>query len=65
MFFEVERYCKELGATVDPFRFCEYYDARAWCVDGEPIRDWRALLRSWNEHDFKGDPERRNIVCLT
>ena len=65
MICEVQKYCAEIESHVDPFRFCEYYDARAWCVDGEPIRDWKAVLRSWDEHDFNGDKVRRNVICLS
>jgi len=27
--------------------FCDHYESRGWSINGNPIRDWRAQLRTW------------------
>ena len=40
-------YCFENNLWINAKRFVEYYEARGWRLGGEPIRDWRPLVRSW------------------
>jgi len=44
---QVRKYCREIGSQVSPERFIDVNQARGWRIDGQPIADWRALLRSW------------------
>lgn len=45
---EVEEYARSLGAPGFIGKvFIDYYEERGWKINGEPIRDWRALVRSW------------------
>ena len=44
---EIAAYCAEIGSTVDPQRFLDRNAAVGWQVGGQPVRDWRALLRAW------------------
>ena len=30
--------------------FFDYYEKRAWTIEGEPVRDWRALAVRWEEN---------------
>lgn len=54
---EVLSYCKERHNQVDGKRFYNYYQARGWKFkNGEPVEDWKALLRSW-EPEGASDPE--------
>lgn len=53
---EVESYCKDRHNSVDAKRFYNYYAARGWETNGTHIRDWKALIRSWEPKDM-GDPE--------
>lgn len=54
---EVISYCKERHNQVDGKRFYNYYQARGWKFkNGEPVEDWKALLRSW-EPEGASDPE--------
>lgn len=53
---EVSAYCKERHNDVDAKRFYNYYAARGWETNGTPIRDWKALLRTW-ETKTGIDPE--------
>lgn len=57
---EVISYCKERHNNVDGKRFYNYYKARGWKFkNGDPVDDWKALLRSWEPKDM-GDPEAKD-----
>ncbi|MGM9628348.1 MAG: hypothetical protein ACI3V4_09715 [Faecousia sp.] len=46
---EVAAYCNERGYTgVDPERFVDYYTSNGWKVGRNPMKDWKAAVRSWN-----------------
>jgi hypothetical protein len=43
----VRAYCAERGNAVDPVRFMDYHAARGWKLGGSPVKDWRAVVRTW------------------
>lgn len=43
----VAAYCEEKGYHVDAERFVDYYTANGWRVGKNPMRDWRATVRTW------------------
>ena len=45
---EVKAYCDEKGYAVDPGRFVDYYTSNGWRVGKNPMKDWRAAVRTWN-----------------
>lgn len=45
---EVRAYCTEKGYRVDPERFVDYYTSNGWRVGKNPMKDWKASVRSWN-----------------
>ena len=46
---EVYSYCKERGNTVDAEAFIDYYSSIGWMVGKNPMRDWKAAVRSWEK----------------
>ena len=52
---EVKAYCKERGNRVDPERFIDYYTSNGWRVGKNPMKDWKAAIRTWE----KGDQSQR------
>lgn len=53
---EVTAYCNERGNSVDPQRFIDYYTANGWKVGKNPMKDWRAAVRTWERGDKKEKP---------
>ena len=45
---EVRSYCTEKGYTVDADRFVDYYTSNGWKVGKNPMKDWKAAVRTWN-----------------
>ena len=44
---EVAEYCRIRGNSVDPERFVDFYDAKGWKVGNQPMKDWKAAVRTW------------------
>ncbi len=56
---EVEAYCRERRNGVDARRLFDHYTATGWCLkSGQPIKDWRACVRTWEQQakKFTRDP---------
>ena len=44
---EVKAYCAEKGYTLDADRFVDYYTSNGWRVGKNPMKDWKAAVRTW------------------
>ena len=47
---EVAAYCRERGNNVDAQRFVDFYTSKGWQIGKEPMRDWRACVRTWERN---------------
>lgn len=50
---EVKEYCSERGNKVDPERWFDYYTSNGWRVGKNPMRDWKAAVRTWERGESK------------
>ena len=59
---EVAEYCKERNNNIDPQVFFDYYSKADW-VDskGEPVRNWKQRMISWEARDSKAPEPRKDI----
>lgn len=57
-FEEVEAYCKERNNGVDVARWFDYYTANGWKVGKNPMKDWRAAVRTWERSEFAAPDNR-------
>lgn len=48
---EIQAYCQERGNSVDAQRFFDYYTANGWKVGKNPMKDWKATVRTWERSD--------------
>ena len=55
---EVETYCRERGNRVDASRFVDFYESKGWRVGNQPMKDWRAAVRTWEREDNRGTDNR-------
>lgn len=53
---EVAEYCRERGNAVDADQWHAHYTANGWRVGKNPMRDWRAAVRTW-ERNAHGTPK--------
>ena len=48
---QVAAYCRERGNQVDAQRFVDYYTANGWRVGKNPMKDWKAAVRTWEKQE--------------
>ena len=48
---DVKAYATERGYNISAERFVDYYTANGWKVGKNPMKDWRAAVRSWAARD--------------
>lgn len=48
---EVEAYCRERGNGLDAQHFVDFYASKGWKVGNQPMKDWRASVRTWEKRD--------------
>lgn len=44
---EVQNYCNERGNGISGTEFCDFYSSKGWKVGREPMKDWKAAVRTW------------------
>ena len=54
---DVKAYCQERGNNVDPEKWFNYYSANGWKVGKNPMKDWKAAVRTWERSDDGGKPK--------
>ena len=50
---EVTDYCQERGNSVNPERFIDFYASKGWKVGNQPMKDWKACVRTWEQREAK------------
>ena len=61
---EVKAYCLERKNKVDAVRFVDYYTANGWKVGKNPMKDWRAAVRTWEREERPVEKAKRNNTLL-
>lgn len=49
---EVIEYCLERKNTVNAEKFYNYYEANGWKVGKNPMKDWKAAVRTWEISNY-------------
>lgn len=57
---EVEAYCIERNNSIDPQRFIDYYESNGWKVGKNPMKDWKAAIRTWERSEYKDNGGAKN-----
>lgn len=47
---QVTEYAKELGFVLDGNHFVDHYEARGWLIGKNPMKDWKAAVRTWKRN---------------
>jgi len=56
---EVKAYCDERHSTVDAEHFVAYYSSQGWKVGRNPMKDWKAAVRTWEQKDRERNAPRK------
>ncbi len=57
---EVKAYCLERNNHVDAERFIDYYTSNGWKVGKNPMKDWKAAVRTWERADKEKPAQKSN-----
>lgn len=57
---EVRAYCRERNNNVDAERFVDYYEANGWKVGKNPMKDWKATVRTWEKNGYSNFQTKEN-----
>ena len=44
---EVQAYCDERKNGISGQQFCDFYSSKGWKIGKEPMKDWKAAVRTW------------------
>ena len=50
---EIQNYCSERKNTVNCYKFFNYYESNGWKVGKNPMKDWKAAVRTWEQKQTK------------
>src|SRR3990167_8907301 len=50
---EVTEYATSIDFSLDGSRFCDYYESNGWRIGKNPMKDWRAAVRTWKRNGYK------------
>ena len=62
---EVRAYCTERGNGIDPESFVDFYESKGWKVGNNPMKDWKAAVRTWEKRESKVEPRPANKASPT
>ncbi len=54
---EVRAYCAERKNRVDPERWYNHYESVGWKVGRNPMKDWKAAVRTWERSPYESPPK--------
>ena len=57
---EVQAYCQERQNGVDARKWYNHYEAVGWKVGRNPMKDWKASVRTWERNDNNGTVKQNN-----
>ena len=48
---EILTYCRERKNSINAERFFDFYQSKGWKVGNQPMKDWRAAVRTWERSE--------------
>ena len=48
---QIFTYCQERKNSVNAERFFDFYQSKGWKVGNQPMKDWRAAVRTWERSE--------------
>ena len=54
---EVAEYCRERKNNISPEAFVDFYDSKGWKIGKEPMKDWKASVRTWEKRESREPPK--------
>ena len=52
---EIQEYCNSRENKVNAEKFFNYYESVGWKVGKNPMKDWKACVRTWERNNYDAD----------
>ena len=62
---EVKAYCVERKNNVDANKFIDFYESKGWLIGKNPMKDWKACIRTWEKTSNNSPPKASNAYINT
>ena len=59
---EVNAYCQERHNGIDGSEFCDFYTSKGWKIGKNPMKDWKAAVRTWERSRKQTAPPERKWI---
>ena len=60
---DVAEYCRERNNGIDAQTFVDFYQAKGWMIGKNPVRDWKACVRTWESNNRKNALPTKTVVA--
>ena len=57
--YDIQDYCNERKNNVDAQKFYDYYESVGWKVGKNPMKDWKACVRTWERNTFDNNQNQK------
>ena len=54
---EIAAYCSERKNNIDAQAFYDFYESKGWRVGNQPMKDWKASVRTWERRSTQNKPQ--------
>lgn len=61
---EVAEYCEERQNGIDPNKWYDFYTSNGWKVGKNPMKDWKAAVRTWEKAHPAQQPQQEAMVLV-
>jgi hypothetical protein len=58
-------YASELGFIMDANQFYDHYEARGWMIGKNPMKDWKAAVRTWKRNSNQFTPQQTQTTKIS
>ncbi len=55
---EIKKYCDDRDNTISPEQFFDYNESKGWVVGRNPMKDWKAAIRTWERNNFNSKKQK-------
>ena len=62
---QISEYSKEIGFTLDGNHFIDHYEARGWLIGKNPMKDWKAAVRTWKRNSSQFTPQQTQTTKIS
>lgn len=59
---DIKQYCSERANGINPQQFFDFYESKGWKVGNQPMKDWKACVRTWEQRHKTDKPSTKTVA---